>query len=424
MKARKYTEQMDSSTPWSPTPPPHPKMNRQLPENTSRSLTGRRQVRSTLILSAAALFLILSAVFLHAEAGSTDEFKILFVGDTSFGENYQERLATNILKEKGYDYPLEKLQPLLKSSNLVIANLESPITNVKESPFEGAKSYLHWMDVEKAPASLMKHGITHVNLANNHTLDFGAEGLKQTLEIFRKNGISWFGAGLDDAGAALPFVKTVTVGSEPFTLVVIGAMDWSRRYDEKYDFYAAQDKAGVNKLTAERITTQIQAGRKKWPKAFLVVFPHWLENYKWKTEAQTALCRRMIDAGADMVIGSGAHMMQEIEFYKGQWIIYGLGNFMFNSPGRSEKLAVDPFSLAAQLIVKKEDGHLAKTLKLYPIFTNNRADGYQTRVLNDEEFQKACNLLVEKSTDPVSRQTFSTSGSDDIGHYLTLPITP
>lgn len=350
------------------------------------------------------------------------ELTILFAGDTSFGENYQERRNTNILEERGYDYPLEKLQPFLRGSDFVVANLESPVTDLKKSPFEGSKSYLHWMDVEKAPRHLVKNGITCVSLANNHTLDFGVEGLLQTLEIFKEHDIEYFGAGVDDEEASRPFIKTFEVGDLPFTLAVIGTYEYSKRYDEEFDFYAGEDKPGANLLTAERIQRQIRETKEKHPDAFLVVFPHWNQNYRWKTNRQTALCKEMIDAGADMVIGHGAHMMQEIEKYNDRWIIYGLGNFMFNSPGRFQRLEAPPYSLVASLSVRNNNGGLSKSVKLYPIFSDNRISDYQSRPLTDEEFTEARELLLEKSPGGADLQQAVSSGKDEMGNYLLFEL--
>jgi len=91
------------------------------------------------------------------------DFSILFLGDTSFGENYQkreeERGSENILKTKGYDYPLKKFRRVLLNSDLVISNLESPITDMEVSPFEGQKRYIHKMASTIAPKYFNKYNM-------------------------------------------------------------------------------------------------------------------------------------------------------------------------------------------------------------------------------------------------------------------------
>jgi hypothetical protein len=85
------------------------------------------------------------------------EISILFVGDTSFGENYPN--TPELLVEKGYDYPLEKVAPLLADTDLVIANLETPITNLEGSPLQRMKAYIHHTDVELAPKFFKKYNL-------------------------------------------------------------------------------------------------------------------------------------------------------------------------------------------------------------------------------------------------------------------------
>src|SRR5262249_22983896 len=111
-----------------------------------------------------------------------DTCEIVLLGDTSFGENYQQLYAkknpnNNILQSKGYDYCLNNFRNFLTTANLVIANLETPLTSLTQSPYAGKKSYIHFSDVDKAPESLLKHNISVVTLANNHSFDYGAEGL-------------------------------------------------------------------------------------------------------------------------------------------------------------------------------------------------------------------------------------------------------
>jgi len=165
--------------------------------------------------------LILSFFLLGNQKSNSSTAQILFVGDTSFGENYQTRKGrNNILKTKGYHYPLKNFKSLLLQSDLVIANLETPITNLPQSPFP-EKGYVHWSDVRKAPKALQEHNITVVSLANNHTLDYGIKGLKQTLLVLAKNNIEWFGAGMNQKEASEPYIKEFKVGKKVFRLAVI-----------------------------------------------------------------------------------------------------------------------------------------------------------------------------------------------------------
>lgn len=76
---------------------------------------------------------------------------IVFLGDTSFGENYQDRLKQkgdeSILALKGYDHFISNYRSILALNGLVVANLETPITDLRVSPLAKKKSYLHYADV-------------------------------------------------------------------------------------------------------------------------------------------------------------------------------------------------------------------------------------------------------------------------------------
>ena len=348
-------------------------------------------------------------------------YKLLFVGDTSFAESYGKR-QIRLLEKHGYDYPLEKVNSLLTGSDFVITNLETPITNLKESPFEKTKTYVHWTHYQKAPASLKRHNMMTFGLANNHTLDYGVPGIEQTFEIMKENGMEWFGAGMNEAEAAKPFTKTFTIGDQKLKVAVIAPFERSNKYQLMYSFYAEGDKPGAYMLSQSALRKQIQEIKAKDPDTYVIVFPHWGANYKWKNKRQTANGHAMIDAGADLVIGHGGHAMQEIEKYKDKWIVYGLGNFMFLTGGRYSKFKIPPYSYAAQLVLADNNGKLEKWMRLYPILTDNRVAKYQVRPLNAEEFGKFTTALLTKSPLKPQEAKSITEGEDQVGHYLQFRI--
>ena len=357
----------------------------------------------------------------------SNRFKILFVGDTSFGENYQVKYlkegVKNILEEMGYDYPFQNLKHILLQSDFVIANLETPITDMLKSPIPvKTKINFHWSDVKKAPKYFKKYNIKAFSLANNHILDYGLEGLKQTLEVLRKNGMEWMGAGLDKDEAQAPYYKEFRFGQQVFKLAVITGFEFRKTYDQDFVFYANKKTGGVNRISIKRITRQIRNLKETIQDIYVIVFPHWGKNYMWKSGKQSRLAHEIIDAGADLIIGHGSHMMQEIEKYNGHWILYSIGNFMYNSPGWYQKFNVDPFSLAARLLLQESDGNLVKTMKLYPIFSNNRITNFQVRFLTKDEFEKAHKLLLEKSSEPRELEKDIKTGKDDIGRFMEFLI--
>jgi len=344
---------------------------------------------------------------------------VLFVGDTSFGENYHGR---NFFENRQYDFFLEKLAPVLKQADSVIANLETPITNLLISPLDGKKKYIHWGDIHQTPKTLKKHNIHYVSLANNHTMDYGLGGLQQTIDALNEHQIQWFGAGLNVSQAAQPIYKRFVIGQNTFQLIVSAGFEHRSHYQTKYNYYATGDTSGVNRWKRQEVINQLRKIRRANTEAFIVAYPHWGKNYGFKTKRQTKLAHTLIDAGADLVIGHGAHIFQEIEKYRGHWILYNLGNFVFNSPGRYQKMEVAPFSLIAKLNVSHQKTGLTLTLILYPIFSDNRLSNYQPRPVTEKEINKVQDIIFQKSP-PYLKQTMRV-GKDQTGFFLTLDVWP
>jgi len=353
--------------------------------------------------------------------------EVIFVGDTSFGENYQSRLKSkggiNILEKYGYDYSLQKMRPFLFDTDLVIANLETPITDLDISPFSSSKSYVHWADVEKTPKALLNHNIKVVSLANNHTFDFGRKGFNQTLEVLDKKGIIYFGAGQSALEAEQPFIFEVNLGIAKFRCAIIATFQKFSAYRRKYQTYANENLGGVNPLLIKNIRKVIKKIKNSDPNMLVIVLPHWGSNYKWKNQKQTNLAKNLIDAGADYIIGHGAHMLQEIEKIKGKWVAYSLGNFMFNSKGRYSKLKAPPYSLIAKLYIKYNKKKLFSTIRFYPIVSDNLITHYQPRFVTEKEFSEVLYLLKSYNTSSKTDTSLFTESVDLYGYYIELPKT-
>jgi len=308
--------------------------------------------------------------------GSVNETSILIVGDTSFGESYGSNY---------YDHSLQNFVEILNDSDLVIANLETPLTDLENSPLEGQKDYIHWSDPQKAVQTYKNHNMHVFSLANNHSMDFGTAGLEQTLNT----ELHFFGAGFNEEEAKKPFIYN--------DIVVVGAFEYRKYYDKYFDFYADKNKGGINVLDVKHV----QELRQIYPDKLLIVFTHWGANYELKSDEQTELAYQLIDAGADLIIGHGAHVMQEIEQYKDKWIIYGIGNFVFNTPGLYKSKDVPAYSLITRL-----EGD---SIRLYPIFTDNEITNYQSRFVTEDEFNE-----IAQNLDGI------ISGRDKYGWYLQI----
>jgi len=385
-----------------------------------------------------------------------EQFKVLFVGDTHYGENYaihrpnrKRRKGYNVLEKYGYDYPFEKIKSVLFASDLAIANLETPLIDIANTPrcsfsFSASNRYrtkkhgywLHWSHAKITPTFLKKYNLTNLSLANNHMLDYGREGLKQTLQSLYEHGIRFFGAGYNGRLAATPYIENIVVGYRTLKLVVISAFEYRKGYADDFSWYASNTKSGVNPLSIKRVAKKIERIRKKDNNVYIVVYPHWggARNYGWKIDAQTRMGHKLIDAGADIVIGHGPHNLQQIEKYREKWIIYSLGNFMYIARNRYDAWNSAPFSMVVQLIFKDHNdidinnseyashNQISRHMKIYPIVTDNPLVHFQTRFVNQKEFEIICKLLIDKNCVWKPSEKDVKLGADKIGRFIEFSL--
>jgi D-alanine-D-alanine ligase-like ATP-grasp enzyme/poly-gamma-glutamate capsule biosynthesis protein CapA/YwtB (metallophosphatase superfamily) len=356
-------------------------------------------------------------------------FTLVITGDLSFGENYQareeERGRKNVLKERGYLYTIEKLAPFLKQSDLVISNLETVLTERRESPHAARKSYVHWSDVRETPAQLLANNIAAVTLANNHSVDFGQAGLIETLQFLSQNGIAAFGAGRNLAEASRPFDHKATIGSDNSKLSHIrirafAAFAVDDKYRDVFRAYATPQQPGTNPLVLKELCDSISAAKAEDPRCFIIVLLHWRRDYMWRSNQQHDAASALLRAGADFVTGHGSHMMQELEKIDGRWVVHGLGNFLFNSPGRYAETKTPPYSFVARLIFSTELP--SPRCLLYPLMTDNRLTGFQTRFVTRREFDDVLNIIRQRTNDPASFDREVAFARDDFGRHLEIPL--
>lgn len=237
-----------------------------------------------------------------------------FVGDTMMAGN-----VAKLVNEHGFDYPFLHVKELLQAADFTIANLETPLTERGE-PEE--KTYAYRTSPKALPA-IMDAGIDLVNIANNHILDYGHIGFYDTLDFLQEAGLPYVGGG-----------RNVEEAFEPVVLekngISIAFLGFSRVVPEGW-WKAGQDHPGVAETYDHRMP--VEAIEKAAESADLVVvIAHWgIERESQPDDKQTELAHRYIDAGADLVVGSHPHVLQGAEQYKGKWIFYSLGNFIFTT---------------------------------------------------------------------------------------------
>jgi hypothetical protein len=355
--------------------------------------------------------------------------RILFAGDTDFGESYARARASRVnhegLAAEGPEHSLKGVRKLLDRADFAVVNLETVLTTATRSALGESKRYIHYSDPERSSRLLAEVSVDAVSLANNHALDFGPPGLTSTVAALEAVGLQPVGAGADAATAAKPLLQNLSVrGGAPLELAVAAGFEYRIRYEHDYAFYATDTSPGTNAWSAQAARSQLRDLRRLRPRAWIVAFPHFGGNYRWRTDDQAELARALIEGGADLVLGHGAHMAQELELYQGRWIVYSLGNFVFNSPGRYKKMqagGAHPYSWVAMLDVYADGARHSMHLRLYPLVSDNLITGYQPRFLGAEEADSFFSLIEARSR-PHAPTGHFVYGDDDVGPYLQLPL--
>lgn len=346
---------------------------------------------------------------------------MLVGGDTNFAESYDfsdgAQITTAVAKY-GYEHSLEQLAPLLRRADYTVLNLETALTRPRA--LDGvSKDYRHWSDADRTCEQLRRQGVDAVGLANNHALDYGMEGLRDTFKALKRYEVQWFGAGdnLYDASKPLIVQRPTDDGRERH-VAFFGLFEYRRGYDEKHQFYANARRGGANRLSLEDFARSVRRYRRRYPSLFVIAYPHWGRNYAWRSEVQADKARALIDAGADMVIGHHAHTLQEVERYKDKWILYGIGNFMFNAPGRfGGHPDVLPYGLAVELMFPRT-GRAPPEPRLYPILSDNLVTNYQPRLADADAFQRVLAALAARSDDATRARL--APDADAMGAFIRL----
>jgi poly-gamma-glutamate capsule biosynthesis protein CapA/YwtB (metallophosphatase superfamily) len=307
------------------------------------------------IIASFALLLTITFPAIAADRPPEEELTIAAVGDLMLGNRTEP-----FLKEFGPAYPFADVQQFLGKADVVIGNLESPIST-RGTAVQNKKFTLRAGPI--AAKTLTAGGFRVVTLANNHMMDFGPLALQDTLTILDENGILYTGAGMDLDDARSPAflrIKGKTLAFLSYSLTF------------PLEFFASAKRPGTAPGYQEFVKADIEKAR---PYADIVVVSfHWsAELLTAAKDYQIALGHQAIEWGADLVLGHHAHVLQELELYKGKLIAYGLGNFVFGSESNRTNTSM------ILLLTFKGKG-LAR-VEAIPLDVNNYRVKYRPRVL-------------------------------------------
>lgn len=248
--------------------------------------------------------------------------KLTNVGDVILG-----RTVAKKMKQYGVLHPWEKVADRISDADITFADLETPLSDRVPPPYEG----MSFITPSAAIAGLEKAGIDITALANNHSTNFGTNVFSDTLALLTAEGIRYVGGGKDLAEAEKS--QIIEKNGQKWAFLdynsIIGALN------------ATEDSPGVARFRIKPWSdTDNEEDIKKIEKAIseakkqadvVVVELHWGVEYTTDPiQSQKNVAHRAIDAGADLVVGTHPHAVQGSEIYKGKYITYSLGNFIFD----------------------------------------------------------------------------------------------
>jgi poly-gamma-glutamate synthesis protein (capsule biosynthesis protein) len=231
----------------------------------------------------------------------------------------------------------------LRAADLTMVNLETAIT---ERGTEQPKTF-HFRAPATAFDALRAAGVDLVTMANNHVLDYGQVGLADTLAGARGKQFPIVGIGLNAAEAYRPLVVDVRG-------VRVAFLAFSQVHDLADSWAARDDRPGVAMaFDTARVKAAVGAARRA--SDLVIVFNHWgQEGNSCPTPEQKAFAGTLAAAGADIVIGAHAHVLQGDGWLGSTYVEYGLGNFLWYSVSRATATGVLRLTVRGRTVVRSE----------------------------------------------------------------------
>lgn len=385
-------------------------------------------------------------------------FQLNFVGDVMLGRLVDQLFPQHVdnpgearivssflgtypqLRQYNHRTPWGSTLPLFHSADLNLINLETAVTT--QSTLWPHKAFNYRMHPANA-AALREANIDYATLANNHTLDFGTDGLVETVWTLRNARIAFAGAGERTDEATRPAVLSLPRIPRPppradgaegrrdpgsLAIHVFAASDHPRDWAVVPTFhlidYSLQSRSRLKHLltTPAVLTARNDNNR---PPALKVFSVHWGPNYAWHPDrAIRSLAHFLIDeCGVDLIHGHSSHHVQGVEIYRGKLIIYGCGDFIDdyaldaeyrNDLGAVWRVHVKEKELTTEKKGERQGGQETRTvlgverLEIFP----TRIEKFQVNVLPREDVDHA---WVRETVTRLSRELGTTTVREELG---------
>jgi poly-gamma-glutamate capsule biosynthesis protein CapA/YwtB (metallophosphatase superfamily) len=274
------------------------------------------------------------------------------------GDLMLARDLVTLMDRYGTTYPFEHVAPVLSDADITVANLEGTFTDRGTA---ADKKYVFRTPPRDA-AGLALAGIDVVSLANNHALDYGPEGLRDTIATLDAAGIAHCGAGKDDAVARRPAfleARGLRVAFLSYTATP-GAVA------------AASDVAGVAWGDADTIREDVRRAAEQAD--VVVVLLHAGNEYADEpSDTLRLLAQAAVEAGATLVLGHHPHVLQRWESRGPSFVAYSLGNFVFDlDEDDLAQLGPAPFQTVALKITVSAGG--VEKVEPIPVYIDPQED--------------------------------------------------
>ena len=278
-----------------------------------------------------------------------DEVSVAVTGDVMFGRKMPAVLESG-------ESPFRYVENVTKNADVLLVNFENPVTTstyaVKgDVPLKADPKYTYLLSGA--------NDVVVASQANNHALDYGETGLNESIKNLKEAGIYVIGAEMNSAEATKPVV--IESGDRKITILNYMDADNFAEYRGVMD-PATANSSGYSAYDSELAQRQIQEARENGS-SIIIVYLHYGNEYsRSPNDNQIKISHELINDGADIVIGSHAHVTQGVEMYNGKPIFYNLGNFIFDQSNPATHIS---YFLNLDLV---EDNC---TVTLYPTYISN-----------------------------------------------------
>ncbi|WP_102343368.1 CapA family protein [Galactobacillus timonensis] len=268
----------------------------------------------------------------------------------------------------------DKIYRKIKSADFSIFNLEVPLVDNGNPILKFGPNLIASTDNIKG---LKEINPFFFNLANNHILDQGAEGLKSTVDVLDKANIAHAGAGRNVAEAALPYITEING-------LRIGIYCCA-----EHEFTTANENAsGANPFDPLNSLDHIYDLKNKTD--YVIVLYHGgKENYRYPSPHLQKVCRKLIDKGANLVVCQHSHCIGSMENWNNGTIVYGQGNFLFDGSDDDSWMT----SLLIDLDITRENGNIISSINFIPLCKQKE----KVRLADGDEAFKILNGFRERS---------------------------